>query len=111
MASVAGDPRLNGLTVLGPLDSKVPPRGPNVYNTPTSEPTLGAPLVGAASEQAAALAEYYKARIFWLGSEGLARKYGVTFPVDGLTPCEAEEWGRLCGVVQRMALRIGEILS
>jgi hypothetical protein len=87
------------------------PRGPNTFpNGPGGAPALGEPLTLEALGRANDLMQYYKARIYWLGNEILAAKYGTTTPLE-LTPVEEEMWAREVAVLAYMVTRINELLG
>lgn len=102
LMSVIGDPSQNNW-------SGGQPRGPITYpNGPASPPALGAPLAGDALTRASELMEYYQARIWWLGNEQLAAKYG-TAEAPELTEVEQEMWDRQVAVLQYTMARIIEL--
>lgn len=85
------------------------PRGPVTYpNGPASPPALGAPLAGDALARAGEQMDYYQARIWWLGNEQLAAKYG-TAEAPELTEVEQEMWDRQVAVLQYTMTRINEL--
>lgn len=87
------------------------PRGPITYpNGVNAPPELGAPLAGDALAKANSQMEYYKSRIYWLGNDYLAAKYGMRTP-ETMTPVEEEMWARQRAVLGYMVERISELVS
>ena len=87
------------------------PRGPIKYpNGTAGAPELGDALTGEALTAANNLVQYHKARIYWLGNEQLAAKYGTTTP-SSLTPVEEDMWARQVAVLQYTMNRIDALMG